>query len=460
MSLVLVFSLGFCELILDAQEKNEVPSDVELSLAKKTVRDLYSRQFKSRKSEDRIRLARNLVTRGSLESSELPLKYAFLDEAREIAIKLGEVSIALNAILALDDAFDIRELEQRYLALGAIPTSRAKGEVAASMAHAYLMISREHYNNERLSDSRKAMTQALKFVKKSRIKSLAYSFAQKERELKSAGLAKVKIAAIVDEVKAGTASPEENLEVGSFFCFLQNDWDTGAPLLAMGSDPILKKLAETEREDPEDGDACMALAQSWKRLAQKQEGAVRRAYLRRCEYWYLKASEYLQHDSANKLNIEIDSLADQLTRTGLIEPEDFLVHCWIEPRWLRYPLTRLEYSESRGIWTVRETSGIHSRSKVLIRKPLVGDFKAHVEIKGGHRIGLTASSGLDRNISVELSDSWRTYQFSRKGSKLYFFVDGRAEEPKYHKTTSGMESFLAITLKSGQTCQIRELRLE
>lgn len=437
------------------------PSDVDLALARGTFQQHYERELGSRKPEDRRRLAHNLVTRARAESTESALRYVLLDEARQIAAEIGELHLALEAVLELDERFEVPERTLRLGVLESIPKGLQRGLLAASLAHAHHMVAREFAREGKFERAEKALEEALALARRSRLKNLIRALREKEDRLEDFAVEHARIQLLEPEIEAGTAGPETNLAVGLHRAARLGDWESALPLLATGSDAVLRVLADADQMQPDGVQSRMMLAFQWIRHASKEkEAAIREALLRRGEYWLLMAGDGAETGDLELINQELDELAPLLTPDVLIEPEDFIVHCWEEPRWFRQPATRVNVVEGRGVWEIEESSGIHSRSKVLVRRPLPGDFRATIEIRGGHRIGLTARDGQDRNISVELDDEFRVYQIQRKGGRLDFLVDGKPADPKLHKTAAGMDSFLAITLKSGQTCQIRALRFD
>lgn len=58
-------------------------------------------------------------------------------------------------------------------------------------------------------------------------------------------------------LKLDPANPEANLAVGRWYCFSNDDWEDGLPLLAAGSDANLKAVATGDLSQPE---ACSTRA--------------------------------------------------------------------------------------------------------------------------------------------------------------------------------------------------------
>jgi hypothetical protein len=73
--------------------------------------------------------------------------------------------------------------------------------------------------------------------------------------------------------------PVANLEIGRFLCFVKGSWDLGLSFIVKGSDQPLKALAEKELAFPMKAADCVALADGWYDLAEKEKSPFRRSQL-------------------------------------------------------------------------------------------------------------------------------------------------------------------------------------
>jgi len=96
---------------------------------------------------------------------------------------------------------------------------------------------------------------------------------------------------------------DANLAIGAWRCFHDNDWDTGLPLLAKGSDPRLKSIAEMELAVSSDAADQVKLADTWFVYAQEDsDGDNANAIRRRALHWYTSAHPNLT--GLNKIAVE------------------------------------------------------------------------------------------------------------------------------------------------------------
>jgi hypothetical protein len=75
-----------------------------------------------------------------------------------------------------------------------------------------------------------------------------------------------------------------------YYCFGKGDWDRGVPMLALGSDSLLKSVARKELlEDCSSVADQVSLGDAWYDLAQTKTGFAKSAIHRRAIHWYCRA---------------------------------------------------------------------------------------------------------------------------------------------------------------------------
>src|SRR6185436_11513533 len=105
--------------------------------------------------------------------------------------------------------------------------------------------------------------------------------------------------------------PAANLTAGRFTCLAAGDWAKGLPMLAKGSDALLKAAAEKELagEDAAAGDAWWAAAEKERTTEYKKRMQARAAR------WYLAALT----DASGLAKLQIEARLKQVG--GLLLPE-------------------------------------------------------------------------------------------------------------------------------------------
>ena len=80
--------------------------------------------------------------------------------------------------------------------------------------------------------------------------------------------------------------PKASTEAGVYLALVKGDWDAGLKLLAKGSDPKLKSLAQKDLDAPTDVDARAALGDGWADFAVHDSGSFKTQAAGRAVHWY------------------------------------------------------------------------------------------------------------------------------------------------------------------------------
>ena len=102
--------------------------------------------------------------------------------------------------------------------------------------------------------------------------------------------------------------PAANATAGKYFCLTAEKWDIGLPLLALGNDPALAKIAVMEAANPSGAAQQMELADAW--FAQGGGGRTDQgiAAWRRSMDWYKKALPTLSGVSKERVEQAVESM--------------------------------------------------------------------------------------------------------------------------------------------------------
>jgi len=159
---------------------------------------------------------------------------------------------------------------------------------------------------------------------------------------KKAQLTKIKIGAgaalkLLDDPRDAAA----NAAAGKYFCLTAEKWDIGLPLMALGNDPALAKIAGMEATQPTGAAQQMELADAW--LAQ---GNVRTdqgiAAWKRAMTWYSKAMPSLTGVSKERVERTIDDMFPAVI------PPDFSWEKITEKQWDKLKSTAVPVNCVKG----------------------------------------------------------------------------------------------------------------
>jgi formylglycine-generating enzyme required for sulfatase activity len=81
-------------------------------------------------------------------------------------------------------------------------------------------------------------------------------------------------AAQMEKLKREPNDPGANFDVGWYHCLVMEHWRLGLPMLAKGSDPVLRDLAGSELARPGSPDRIALVGDGWWDVGQKQSGMI------------------------------------------------------------------------------------------------------------------------------------------------------------------------------------------
>ncbi len=102
--------------------------------------------------------------------------------------------------------------------------------------------------------------------------------------------------------------PEANLALGSWYCLITGDWNTGLPWLSKGSDAELAEAAKQDLAKPGAAADQAALGNLWWSLGEKKSGLESARLKNRAAHWYTLALPTLSGAVETKIRKRLESL--------------------------------------------------------------------------------------------------------------------------------------------------------
>jgi len=85
-----------------------------------------------------------------------------------------------------------------------------------------------------------------------------------------------KIKAVLEQLKEKPDDADANLTAGKYYCLQKGNWDAGLPLLAKGSDAILKEQAVRDQAGPKEAEAQLGVGDDLMRRLHRHHDRKRR----------------------------------------------------------------------------------------------------------------------------------------------------------------------------------------
>jgi hypothetical protein len=198
-------------------------------------------------------------------------RFACFALATQLAVEAKDLPLALRAIAAWRDAFDLEPEATEKKAIGSIvelAKSQAERKETAMLLASTMdeQMLTEHYDVAHL-----LLDATLAMLTKMREPVMLKELKNREVEMKTwtklwseAHEAKATLAAMPDDAAA-------NLTMGRYLCLVRNDWQAGSQHLIRGSDTLLQSAANKELAAPVSAEAQMELADAWWHIGDQEK---------------------------------------------------------------------------------------------------------------------------------------------------------------------------------------------
>jgi WD40 repeat protein len=306
-------------LLLQAGEpakRRPIPDKAALAKAESLVNEIFKDDIdRAKDAETLSRLASNLLAQGRDAKDEDANRYVLLREARNLAARAGDASLALAAAEETAKEFDVSSLELKAATLGQVVASTTSKEAAKTLVDITLPLLTEALEADQYETAIQLGKVAENAAKKSKILNLVTAVQKRNEEVLAVQRGFARLQVHVDRLKKNPKDPEANLELGKYYAFLKGRWEKALPLLAGGGDAALRAQAKLDLAQPKDGKAQLAVADGWWELAAKEPDPVKLHMQRRAKDWYEQALLNLTGLNRTKALKRIEAVAARSTGT-------------------------------------------------------------------------------------------------------------------------------------------------
>jgi tetratricopeptide (TPR) repeat protein len=292
-------------------KKTAVPDPVQLAEAEKRIRKTFADDFAKTKLADQAALAGQLLDEAIKTKDDAVARFALLQLTSETAARGGDFNLALRAIDAIDqeyeidaparktkllrDASQVQQLPVYFRALTDAALELAEENVAA-----------DHYPaaNQLLGIAEAASRRANSPQHQNRAQTRGREVAEITKEYEKAKSAAAKLQTDAEDAAASAAW-------GRFLACYKGNWGGGLVLLAQGSDPSLKELAAQDLARPTDVEDQLRIGDGWWKLGESATGVRKKQLWIRAKHWYDQVASQLQGFSKTRVEAnlkEIDKL--------------------------------------------------------------------------------------------------------------------------------------------------------
>jgi hypothetical protein len=281
-----------------------VPDASAQAEAIKLVKEVYGKEWAAAKTADQKRaLAKKLLEKAMESQKDHLAEFVLLRLSKEMAEQASDGQTAFEAIEETDRVFQIDALEMKAEAIRKCAPAATTSDQHMSLAEKAAEVSDQTFAKDDFTIAKPMIDLALGEAKKAKDETLIKRFAERKAEVERNAQAFESVKKAKAILEKTPLNAEANLLAGKYECFFKGDWKSGLPKLALGNDPTLKTLAETDLHGASAAEEQTKLGDSWWTAAETQKGLEKKQAQSRAGYWYQQALPLLtglQRDKIEK----------------------------------------------------------------------------------------------------------------------------------------------------------------
>lgn len=294
--------------------KQSLPNEADQKRAMKLIADIFGEDYeKATTNEAKTKLASTLLQQGKEVRDDDAVRYACFREARDLAAKGGDVSLAMVAVDEISRTFEVDPLLMKADVVGLAVASATEKDAGLALVDVIRPLLNEALEQDHYKAAHQLGDSLVHAAKKARSPSLVLDLQKRVAEIKTIEAAFAKTQGYLDRVQKNPNDAEANLELGKYFGFQKRRWEKALKYFAVSSDVAIKQLAKQDLAEPKDAKEQLALADGWWDLANREKGSPKLAIQMRSMHWYDKALPTLSGLNRTKAVKRIEIVQDQLS---------------------------------------------------------------------------------------------------------------------------------------------------
>ena len=292
----------------------DAPSQALARASLNRVREIFEAEYDAAKTRDaKSDLARRLADQAAAMTTTAD-RWTLLTEALRLATEASDANTATALIDRIPKEFRVDQGEFKLDALSKL-TATASASQTDALAERIFSLAQSLFATEQSTLAAKALALASTVARRNKNNDLLEDIARFQGELKKQAKESKARAALADKLRQSPNDPEVCLEVGRYYCFKMDDWGSGLPLLARGSDVELAAMAKAELNAPRIGMSSLAVADKWWDFAAQADLADRSAIQAHAGDLYALVLDDLEGLDRVRIEKRIASLAT-VSRSG------------------------------------------------------------------------------------------------------------------------------------------------
>ncbi len=306
-----------CATTVHADDRLPIPDVAAQKEADALVKEIFGDEIaKAKTPDEKSAFIKKLLEESATTGTSPEGRYSILKAALDVAPDAG---VAMSVIENMAKQFRIDELNAKAYTIKKISDSVTTHSERKALAESAVRLMDRYVEMDNFDAALVLGKTALSAATRSKDSQLLHVV--QEKNAYAAALQKqyadVKVA--LATLATNPVDAKSNLTVGKYKCFGKSEWEDGLPMLALGDDEGLKKLASQELRGPTTSNEQVALADGWYDLAQKS-GEGKDRMLQRAAYWYKRCLQ-TEPQLSGLLRKKVETRSDELSQLILATNE-------------------------------------------------------------------------------------------------------------------------------------------
>ncbi len=256
-------------------KKFALPDEESQKKATTIILEAYKADYEIAKTSiQKVELAKKLMKEGLATNDDPVGRFVLFRMSRDLAAGQGNLPVSMDAVQQIADSYDVDKSAMQLVTARSVAkvlkTSREHQDFVSLLKPLIdEMISQDQYESAKALASI-ALTSSKEGRNSSQVNWLISRLQEISEIEKHFLLAKVALETLEKEPVDSRA----NYIAGRFYCFDKGEWARGIPMLALGNDEALKKLAILELNEParelQVGDEWWAYAETLSNLREQE----------------------------------------------------------------------------------------------------------------------------------------------------------------------------------------------
>ncbi len=354
------------------EERKEAPDPTTQKEIAGRIHKLFAAEYASRDPSAQRSLAAKLFITAESTVDDAAHRFVLFDEARQVAVKAGDIRGAFQAIEAMGRGYRVNLVELKLKVLDSLGRTAVRvedqrlllRECAATLGET--AIERGHKEASQLLSLADSIAGKLKSPwASSQLEPFRRLLKTQKKEVEDASRAFALLPSAPDDLDA-------NRLVGRFQCFVLGAWDEGLPRLARGVHLKLTEIARKEIAGPKTAERMTVLGDAWREASVAEKGTVQEAFLMRAYHWHLQA--YRLASGIEK--VRLDTALDEAPWRCLSEMMEFDV----KVGWGQFCKDGTAYTEGQAI-----VDGFKGKKALFLHPPTNGYSSVRYPLKKKYR---------------------------------------------------------------------------